>query len=75
MVFAIALEPSNCRTKKKSRKRAFIFSAPDSGMHQTLVQKKSDEWASKDLGVPSMEPYCETKWVEIGENRSGPPGE
>ena len=27
------------------------------------------------LGVLSMEPYCETKSVEIGENRSGPPGE
>ena len=26
------------------------------------------------LDVPSMEPQCETKQVEIGENRSGLPG-
>ena len=40
--FEIALKPSNCRKKEKSWKRALLFSAPTSGMHQALVQKRCD---------------------------------
>ena len=41
--FAIALEPSKLQKKEKSWKRTLIFSAPNSGMHQTLVQKSSEK--------------------------------
>ena len=38
--------PSNnqdCRKKEKSCKRALLLSVPNSGMHHTLVRKKSEE--------------------------------
>ena len=41
--FEIALEPSVLQKQgDKKRKRALLFSAPNPGMRQTLVQKRSD---------------------------------
>ena len=35
--------PQAAEKRRKSWKRALLFSAPNSGMHQTLVQKRSEE--------------------------------
>ena len=50
--FEIVLEPSKLQKERENpAKGHFLFSAPNSGMHQTLVEKRSDfscqNWAAK----------------------------
>ena len=46
----------------------------DHGTLRSLLKSYLSHLGVNLSGVPPMEPYCETKQVQIGENRSGPPG-
>ena len=37
--FEITFKPSNCRKKEKIMEKGAFISLPNSGMHQTLVQR------------------------------------
>ena len=48
--------PQNCRKKEKIIQKDTLFSAPNPGMHQTLVQKRSDTVSPVALSDPTKMP-------------------